>query len=417
MTRFSPESHTVGYCTNVHAGTDLTSIRENLERYAVEVRNLLKQSGKIADDAPLPVGLWIPNEASLQLVQGNVTDQFASFLADNKLSAFTINGFPYDHFHQDVVKHSVYMPSWCERSRLEYTKRLAEILAGLIPESAESASLGSISTLPIGWPNNPCANSDEEKNTDLTLAGKHFRELAEYLAKLESQTGRRIVVAIEPEPGCVLDSTDDVIKFFDTELPEVNHREYITVCHDVCHSSVMMEKQDQVLARFKQQDVAVGKVQVSNAIAVDWESMSDGRRVEAMRQLSEFAEDRYLHQTGIMNSTGQFSLATDLPSLIQDNVAIQDRRWVVHFHVPIFLERFEHLSTTQQDVSTCLRTLIANQTSSDAAVPDFTGHFEIETYAWTVLPGAMRKRGLAEDIATEFEWLHRAIEMCELNQA
>jgi hypothetical protein len=40
---------------------------------------------------------------------------------------------------------------------------------------------------------------------------------------------------------------------------------------------------------------------------------------------------------------------------------------------------------------------------------DFTGHLEIETYAWSVLPPTMRKRGLADDIASEIRWLRRAI--------
>jgi ABC-type uncharacterized transport system YnjBCD ATPase subunit len=36
---------------------------------------------------------------------------------------------------------------------------------------------------------------------------------------------------------------------------------------------------------------------------------------------------------------------------------------------------------------------------------DFSGHLEVETYAWTVLPAEMRQHGLAEDIAAELRWL------------
>ena len=72
--------------------------------------------------------------------------------------------------------------------------------------------------------------------------------------------------------------------------------------------------------------------------------------------------------------------------------------------MPIFLERFGHLTTSHADVIECLRTL----ESPDCSV-EFSGHLEIETYAWTVLPESMRKRGLAEDIAGEVEWLRLAI--------
>ena len=32
----------VGYCTNVHAGADLTSVRENLEKYSLDVKRQVR---------------------------------------------------------------------------------------------------------------------------------------------------------------------------------------------------------------------------------------------------------------------------------------------------------------------------------------------------------------------------------------
>jgi hypothetical protein len=231
----------------------------------------------------------------------------------------------------------------------------------------------------------------------------------DYLEQVESRTGRRIVVAIEPEPGCQLDTTDDVIRWFTEQLPETKHRRYITVCHDICHSAVMMEPQGEVLGRLADAGIAIGKVQVSSAIVADWQSMAKGRRREAVDQLREFAEDRYLHQTGRLLADDEFELAEDLPDLIAHAQDVElpmgeDRRWVVHFHVPNFLERSGHLATSQNDVLECLHDL----DSPDCRV-EFTGHLEIETYAWTVLPEAMRRRGLADDIAQEIIWLRQAM--------
>ncbi len=431
MTNMRSEELTVGYCTNVHAGVDLPSIRENLDQFAVSVRQKLVGNGDINNQDSLGVGLWIPDQASRELVAGDAAIQFARFLKDRQLDAFTINGFPYDNFHQDVVKHQVYLPTWCDRRRLEYTQRLADILSAIMPgesndSSASSASatsnrppVGSISTLPIGWPDNPSdfdGQRDELKT--IQLAGSHFRELADYLEKIESNTGQRIVVAIEPEPGCILDTTEDVIAFFETQLPDTSHRKYITVCHDVCHSAVMMEPQATVIQRLSHAGIGIGKVQVSSAILVDWESMADGRRKEAIEQLAEFAEDRYLHQTGCQSSDKAFRLAEDLPQLIQsvrdESGTVQDDRWAVHFHVPIFLQRFGHLATSQPDVLEVLRTLLAPETSVDFIESvEFTGHLEIETYAWSVLPESMRKRDLADDISQEIQWLRKSIEMVQ----
>ena len=419
MTNLSHAPLTIGYCTNVHAGVDLPAIRRNLDQYAVKVRdqvalNGIESGAAAADpDAKLGVGLWIPDAASRELLVGSAAADFAAFLENRRLSAFTINGFPYDNFHQDVVKHRVYLPSWFQRERLEYTQRLATILSTILPESEQ---VGSISTLPIGWPDNPHPDSSSLDAADqLEASGQLLRELAEFLAKIESDSGRRIVVAIEPEPGCVIDTTGDVIRFFDSQLPDSLHRKHITVCHDICHSAVMMEPQDEVLLRLATAKIGIGKVQVSSAVVADWTAMAGDRREEAKQQLAEFAEDRYLHQTGRRTSDGRFALAEDLPQLLNDDSAIDDDRWVVHFHVPIFLERFEHLGTSRGDVLECLRTLIGESSLGSQGIDvNFTGHLEVETYAWTVLPQTMRKNALADDIASEVNWLKQAVQICQV---
>ncbi len=392
MTNLTLQNATIGYCTNVHAGTDLASIRENLDRYAVAARDSCGLN-------ELGVGLWLPAQAAAELAKD--TGSMADFLAERRLRPFTINGFPYDNFHQAVVKHRVYVPTWAQTERLDYTCQLADVLASLLSQQSADV-VGSVSTLPLGWP------SELDSPELLSRAGQNLRALADHLERLESRTGRRIVVAIEPEPGCQLDTTADVIDWFSQQLPETKHRRYLTVCHDICHSAVMMEPQREVLSRLAEAGISIGKVQVSNAILADWQSMAKGRRLEAIEQLREFAEDRYLHQTGRLLASGEFELAEDLPSLLANAADKElpmgdDRRWVVHFHVPIFLERFGHLATSQNEVLECLRYL-----SDPNCKTDFTGHLEVETYAWTVLPESMRRRGLAEDIAREIDWLHKA---------
>ena len=129
----------VGYCTNVHAGVDLDAIRTNLDRYAVAVRDA-------GDSEDLGVGLWIPAEAARTLAGDS--SGFARFLRDRRLKPFTINGFPYDNFHKEVVKHQVYIPTWADPARSQYTCQLADILADLLEDEPEEV-VGSISTLPL----------------------------------------------------------------------------------------------------------------------------------------------------------------------------------------------------------------------------------------------------------------------------
>ena len=390
---------TIGYCTNVHAGVDLQAIQDNLQLYSSAIRI------NLGSESPLGVGLWIPAKAASELTatSSRVAD-FREFLESRSLLAYTINGFPYDNFHQTIVKRDVYSPPWWDDRRLDYTKQLAQILAGLLPENQR---LGTISTLPVGW------RADVQSESELNEAAQRLRQLATFLEKIESDTGKRIIIAIEPEPGCVIDTAEGMTTWFNNRLPDEVHRRYLSVCHDICHSAVMMESQVDVLNQYADAGIAVGKVQVSCAVVAEWDSMAIYRRLEAAEQLGKFAEDRYLHQTGRQTLDHSFALTEDLPELIAQissesgDPAQGDKKWVVHFHVPIFLERFGHLTTSQPDVLDVLRFLQAKDCRLD-----FTGHLEIETYAWSVLPETMRKRGLADDITEEIRWLKRRLIDC-----
>jgi hypothetical protein len=75
--------------------------------------------------------------------------------------------------------------------------------------------------------------------------------------------------------------------------------------------------------------------------------------------------------------------------------------WRVHFHVPLYLERFGWIETTQQEILDCM-----------AAVRRVSGvkHFEAETYAWNVLPSDLQVEDLAAGIADEMSWVRRQAE-------
>lgn len=385
QTSLSPQ---IGYCTNVHAGTDMAAIRDRLDEFAVPMAR--KREGESA----LGIGLWLPFSAAAELASEDDIREFGRWLQQRRLSPFTINGFPFDNFHLPVVKHAVYRPTWAEPKRLEYTIKLARILAVLHQDiSAPDAvtKIASISTLPIGWPG-------DDDAAQLQIAGENFRKLATELASIEDKTGVRVVVAIEPEPGCLLDRCEDVVDFFSKQLPDTIHRKYLSVCHDICHSAVMFEDQAKTLTTYADAGIMIGKIQVSSAIDVPLSEMNEADRQQARTQLSRFAEDRYLHQTGCIGNEGAFRLVEDLPQWLTSDESAGDQHIRIHFHVPIFLEQFGQLRTTRDAILECRLAM-----RGDAA-PDFTGHWEVETYAWTVMPPEMRTGGLGADIERELQW-------------
>ncbi|MEX0774615.1 MAG: metabolite traffic protein EboE [Phycisphaeraceae bacterium] len=378
----------LGYCTNVHAGRGLVELRENLERYAAAVK------GVVSPAAPMGVGLWLPEQAVDELLadDGQGVVELDEFLQSHGLMPFTFNGFPQGDFHRKVVKHRVYRPDWAQHERFEYTSSLALILGALAEERIGEAEV-SISTLPIGWLGAPCPA------VDLAAAAKQLRTLALVLGEYRKEHGTLVHVDLEPEPGCILQRSEDVVALFKDHLlvagDEDAIRTHLRVCHDVCHATVMFEDQAQVLATYRAAGIRVGKVQVSSAVRVLFEGMTDEQREEALAQLRQFDEPRYLHQTMIRLPDGRECFYEDLPQALAAHRQ-PSGEWRVHFHVPIYLERFGGVQTTRQQVVQCL-----------AAIEPGDGihHFEVETYAWNVLPQELRVDDLGQGIAREMRWL------------
>ena len=402
----------IAYCTNIHSGTDLAGVKANLSTFTLAVRRSLVESGDWRVDEELGVGLWLADSAAREVLEGDNLGNLSDWLRSNRLLPFTFNGFPQSNFHQPIVKHRVYEPTWWEKERFEYTRRLIRILDGLLP----AGETGSISTLPISW------SVPEPTHQQKVQAAKNLKEIAVELDRLLQTQGREIVIAIEPEPGCAITDGKSMRTFFEQYLLDDSHselvRRHISVCHDICHAAVMHEDQSQEIQAYRQAGIRIGKVQVSSAIEVDWGGMLDSERRTAFEHLSRFAEDRYLHQTMVFDATiGNYVFHEDLPELIQATRApeLLDGIWRVHFHVPIFFEKAGPLNTTRKNIHECVDALkLMAQSSSitdqSQAIASFTGHLEVETYAWNVLPVGHRGTSLAEDIASEMRYLRGLLE-------
>ena len=160
----------------------------------------------------------------------------------------------------------------------------------------------------------------------------------------------------------------------------------------------MFEDQERALRRYRDAGISVGKIQVSSSVVLPLERIASAQRAEAVKQLRTFSEDRYLHQTVIRNSEDSCPvLYEDLPLALAELTAPQNltQEWRVHFHVPIYLEQFGLLDTSQEEIFNCIQ---ASRTLSDVT------HLEIETYAWDVLPKELQHEQLFQGIAEEMKW-------------
>lgn len=357
----------LSYCTNVHPGMSMDEVVRGVTEYTAPTRRQL--------GAPLAAGLWLaqPVTAELKADPQKLTT-LRQVLADNDLVCYTLNAFPYGNFHSERVKEEVYRPDWSEPARLDYTRDCAKVLAELMPEGVE----GSISTVPLGFKQMPHDEDFLDRCIDNLL------QLARGLDDLHDETGRVVRLAVEPEPLCVLETTDETLRFFerlrqraaDAAAGEIVDR-HIGVCYDVCHQSVEFEDAKESIGRLHAAGVRINKVHITCAIRlVDPANNADGREA-----LASYVEPRYLHQTFARGADGRVRATVDLARPLCEVPPpeyLNADEWRVHFHVPVNAERLGPLETTRDDLQRALKAV---------AALEYAPHLEVETYTWAVLPG------------------------------
>lgn len=374
------------YCTNIHPASGWRAVSESLARYGPALKASLSPA------APFGLGLRLSAAEAAELSQPARLKEFQEFLAAQGLYVALINGFPYGSFHGSPLKADVFAPDWRTRERLDYTTNLASILATLMPEWTE----GGVSTAPLSykeWMKDP-----GDPGWEPVLS--HVLACAESMARLRQETGRYVHLDIEPEPGGLIETTQEFIQFFERLLrfapagKERILRGHVTVCFDICHMAVEFEDPAQSIAALESAGIRVGRVQVSSALRVPVPRQpAELKRLRAA--LGGFADPVYLHQVIGRTPDGATQKFADLPVALDCLEQASGNEWRVHFHVPLFSRDYAAFSSTQ-DVILKTFDLLASR--------PITRHLEIETYTWSVLPPPL-KEDLRASIEREFRWV------------
>jgi len=390
----------ITYCSNIHPGEDWETTFSNIKKYIPEIRK------EVSGNAPFGIGLRLSNNASEELAKGDHLSNFKKWLSHNNCYVFTMNGFPYGNFHNTVVKDQVHAPDWTTKERLVYTKRLFTQLESLLPKGIS----GGISTSPISYKH--WFHSEEAIATVLKKGAEHLTEIVEQLYTIEKSSGKYLHLDIEPEPDGLIENTKEFLDFYlnyllpigvtvlrpkwgleATEIEKIIKR-YITLCYDVCHFSLAYEHPEDTFQALEKEGVKVGKIQVSAALKILFEK---GKEEAIWKSLERFDEPTYLHQV-TEQVDGNVLVYNDLPMVLK--VKNEHKELRAHFHVPIFLEKFDDLYSTQDQILSTLE-YIKNHQVSD--------HLEVETYTWDVLPDTL-KVDMTQSIAREINWLKDKLE-------
>jgi hypothetical protein len=385
------------YCTNIHAGQSWQDIRASLDDYVPAIKSA------VAPSQPMGIGLRLSGEAAAAVRQPETLAAFLDQLSALGAYVFTINAFPFGPFHGVRVKEDVYLPDWRDRERLAFTANSAAVLAGILPNGLE----GSISTVPGAFkPNGRSSEAIAAMTRNLVMA------VAD-LVDLKRRTGKHIALALEPEPCCFLETTDESIAFFEGALlkpdtldmlcgitgvgrseAEILLRRHLGICYDVCHGSVEYEDTVAALDRLLAAGIAIPKIQLSAAMRVP--TMTK----DLINSVMRYNDGVYLHQS-IVRRDDNLSRHVDLPDAVTAFGEGQaDGEWRIHCHVPVFLADLGEISSTRSDLVATLAALRRRTRSS---------HLEVETYTWDVLPDNVRTGSKSADIAREIAFCRQEL--------
>jgi hypothetical protein len=384
----------LSYSTLVHAGDTWEEMNASLREFVPQVKR------QISPDEPFAVSLRISAASAKTLSESAVErEALKDFLKQEDLYVYTVNAFPYGPFKGDIVMERVYEPDWTSEERVSYTNSVADILAEVSPANVNP----SIQTAPLAFRPN-VANEQYVK----TFTRNIFR-VVKHLRELEERTGRRVKLAIEPEPACYLETTDETVAYFKEriyslagirELAEVAGiplseaegavRRYLGVVFDIGHQSVGFENITESLTKLVEAGIPIFKLQAAASL---WVENLTRDKLEALRR---FTDTIYLSQTSLKQNgaiTKYLHLGEALDAYEANPVASEMR---THFHVPVFLEELGPFRTTRFGVQEALK-MHRKSPLSD--------HLEIETYTWDVLPEELKTGNIIDYVNSELEFV------------
>jgi sugar phosphate isomerase/epimerase len=370
----------LAYCTNIHRGQNWAETFETLVKYVLAVRD------RVAKGSAYAIGLRLSNQAAVELSDRATLAEFQRWLERENCYVFTINGFPYGTFHGGRVKELAYVPDWTTQERVDYTKRLFNLLGELVPPGIE----GSVSTVPGSF--KPLITTREQ----VAQMRANVWRAVEHIAEVRKRSGKTLHLGLEPEPLCYLETSAETVKFIEGMRAERPEDERINEClgvnYDCCHLAVEYEEPHKALGHFEAHGIRISKLHFSSAMKVR-------PTAETKEALRSFVDPVYFHQVIARNTDGTFTRYLDLDEALQVPRATateQEEEWRIHFHVPLHCKPSTVFDTTSDHMIGVLDELQRN--------PKLCSHIEMETYTWEVLPPELKNRSVVDQIAGEYEW-------------
>jgi sugar phosphate isomerase/epimerase len=382
------------YSTLVHPGDNWGEIWNSLTTYVPKVKE------RVCPNKSFGVSLRLAAESAATLSrEPKERERLKRFLDDNDMYLYTVNAFPYGPFKGRTVKEQVYEPDWRSDERAEYTINVANVLADVCPEGSSP----SIQSPPLGF--KPRVTGPDVVDA---FTAQVIRVVA-HLVELREKSGRTIGLALEPEPYCFLETTDEAVEYFTKHLysgksasrlaklaripiseAHAALRRHLGMVYDICHQAVAYEDIGASLQKLVDAGIPVFKLQEASALYMP---QVNPKVVDALRR---YADTIYLTQTK-EKKEGNYTMFLNLEDAFEAWKRDQaPREWRTHIHVPVFLDDLGLFRTTRFSIEDALKFHKANPVSRQ---------LEIETYTWDVLPASLKTGDIVDYVSQEIEWV------------
>lgn len=386
------------YSTLVHPGDTWSEMWNSLTTYVPQVKE------RVSPNDAFGVSLRI-SAASAETLTADAEERakLKSFLDDNDMYLYTVNAFPYGEFKNTLVKERVYEPDWRSDERAVYTMQVADILAEVSPAGIDP----TIQSPPLGF---------KPRVTGPDVVDEFTRQVIRvvaHLVKLEQRTGSKVRLALEPEPYCFLETTEEALDYFgnhlyadssaaslagQTGLSEGDAaaalRDHLGMVYDICHQAVEFEDISASLRALADAGIPVFKLQEAAAVRTPEVTQE---KVDALRR---FADTVYLTQT-VEKKDGKLTRFLNLEDAFEAwERDPGPREWRTHFHVPVFLDDLGDFRTTRFAIEDALAFHKENKLSP---------HLEIETYTWDVLPEHLKTGDIVDYVEMELDWVRKQL--------
>jgi hypothetical protein len=385
----------LSYSTLVHPGDNWEQMSHSLRTFVPQVK------ARVSPNQPFGLSLRLAAPSAEMLVKDKAArDALKRFLSENDLYLYTVNAFPYGAFKDTIVKEQVYEPDWRSEERTQYTINVADILADVAPGTLAP----SIQSAPLGFKPRVTGPDVVDSYTE------HVLRVVAHLVGIEQRTGKTVTLALEPEPHCFLETTDETIAYFRdhlyggraaerlaklANLPISDSigalRRHLGIVFDIGHQAVGFE--DIPVSLQKLVDAGVPILKLQEVAAMHMPQVTD----ETIEALQRFVKTVYLSQT-VEKKNGKITKFLNLEDAFAARLADPGpREWRTHFHVPVFLDDLGgNFGTTRFALEAALKMHKEKPLS---------GQLEIETYTWDVLPDHLKTGDIVDYVCREIEWV------------